>query len=181
MDRTLGERHCHGQAGVGGGVGPARQPRRGSGGVPGAQGVLYLAPEARFETLLNLPEAENIGARVNAAMREIEKHNPQLAGVLPVIALRCDHCGMDLGPETVCGTATVHQVTEIEFRPVVRQYEMQARRCPGCSKVTRARRPQGTEGAFGPNVGSAHGRSGVLPGRPEAQYRSSEEVARRFR
>lgn len=48
-----------------------------------AQGVLYLAPEARFETLLNLPEAENIGARVNAAMREIEKHNPQLAGVLP--------------------------------------------------------------------------------------------------
>ena len=48
-----------------------------------AQGVLYLAPEARFDYLLNLPEAENIGARVNAAMREIEKHNPQLAGVLP--------------------------------------------------------------------------------------------------
>jgi len=48
-----------------------------------AQGVLYLAPEARYDYLLNLPEAENIGARVNAAMREIEKHNPQLAGVLP--------------------------------------------------------------------------------------------------
>ena len=29
------------------------------------------------------PEAENIGAKVNAAMRDIEKHNPQLAGVLP--------------------------------------------------------------------------------------------------
>ena len=48
-----------------------------------AEGILYLAPEARFDTLLNLPEAADIGARVNAAMREIEKHNPQLAGVLP--------------------------------------------------------------------------------------------------
>ena len=48
-----------------------------------AEGVLYLAPEARFEHLLTLPEAENIGARVNAAMRVIEKDNPALAGVLP--------------------------------------------------------------------------------------------------
>ena len=39
--------------------------------------------EARFDYLLNRPEAENIGAKVNAAMRDIEKHNPQLAGVLP--------------------------------------------------------------------------------------------------
>jgi type I restriction enzyme M protein len=48
-----------------------------------ADGVLYLAPEARFDHLLTLPEATDIGARVNAAMREIEKQNPQLAGVLP--------------------------------------------------------------------------------------------------
>ncbi len=48
-----------------------------------ADGVLYLAPEARFDFLLTLPEAADIGARVNAAMREIEKHNSQLAGVLP--------------------------------------------------------------------------------------------------
>jgi type I restriction enzyme M protein len=48
-----------------------------------AEGVLYLAPEGRFEYLLTLPEAANIGAKVNAAMREIEKHNQQLAGVLP--------------------------------------------------------------------------------------------------
>ncbi|WP_305041772.1 class I SAM-dependent DNA methyltransferase [Geoalkalibacter sp.] len=48
-----------------------------------ADGILYLAPEARFDYLLTLPEAADIGARVNAAMREIEKHNPQLAGVLP--------------------------------------------------------------------------------------------------
>jgi type I restriction enzyme M protein len=48
-----------------------------------AEGILYLAPEARFEFLLTLPEVADIGAKVNAAMREIEKHNPQLAGVLP--------------------------------------------------------------------------------------------------
>ena len=48
-----------------------------------ADGVLYLAPEARFDHLLTLPEASDIGAKVNAAMREIEKSNPQLAGVLP--------------------------------------------------------------------------------------------------
>lgn len=48
-----------------------------------ADNVLYLAPEARFDYLLTLPEAANIGAKVNAAMREIEKHNQQLAGVLP--------------------------------------------------------------------------------------------------
>ena len=48
-----------------------------------AAGVLYLSPEARFEHLLNLPEASDIGAKVNAAMRDIEKQNPQLAGILP--------------------------------------------------------------------------------------------------
>jgi type I restriction enzyme M protein len=48
-----------------------------------AEGILYLPTEARFDYLLNRPEAENIGAKVNAAMRDIEKQNPQLAGVLP--------------------------------------------------------------------------------------------------
>ena len=48
-----------------------------------AENVLYLAPEARFDYLLTLPEAADIGGKVNAAMREVEKHNPQLAGVLP--------------------------------------------------------------------------------------------------
>ena len=48
-----------------------------------AEGILYLAPAARFDYLLTLPEAADIGAQVNAAMREIEKSNPQLAGVLP--------------------------------------------------------------------------------------------------
>jgi type I restriction enzyme M protein len=45
--------------------------------------VLYLSPEARFVYLLNLPEAADVGAKVNNAMRAIEKHNKQLAGALP--------------------------------------------------------------------------------------------------
>ncbi len=48
-----------------------------------AKGILYLAPEARFDTLLTLPEVADISARVNAAMRKIEKANPQLPGMLP--------------------------------------------------------------------------------------------------
>lgn len=48
-----------------------------------ADGVLYLVPHARFDHLLHLPEAADIGAKINDAMREIEKHNPQLASVLP--------------------------------------------------------------------------------------------------
>ena len=48
-----------------------------------AEGVLYLTPNARFEKLLHLPEGSNAGKTINEAMRDIEKHNPQLAGVLP--------------------------------------------------------------------------------------------------
>lgn len=48
-----------------------------------AEGVLYLAPNARFDKLLHLPEGSNAGKAINEAMRDIEKHNPQLAGVLP--------------------------------------------------------------------------------------------------
>jgi len=48
-----------------------------------AESVLYLSPEARFDYLLTLPESADIGAKVNAAMRDIELHNPMLAGVLP--------------------------------------------------------------------------------------------------
>ena len=38
---------------------------------------------ARFDYLLDLPEATDIGAKVNDAMRDVEKCNQQLAGVLP--------------------------------------------------------------------------------------------------
>lgn len=48
-----------------------------------AESVIYLPQLARFEHLLNLPEGTNVGQAINEAMSEIEKHNPQLAGVLP--------------------------------------------------------------------------------------------------
>lgn len=48
-----------------------------------AERVLYIPENALFETLLNLPEAKNIGAKVNEAMRDIEKQNPHLGGILP--------------------------------------------------------------------------------------------------
>jgi type I restriction enzyme M protein len=53
---------------------------------PGAyhsEGVLYLTPNARFEHLLALPEGGKVGQAINDAMRDIERHNPNLAGVLP--------------------------------------------------------------------------------------------------
>ena len=48
-----------------------------------AEGVLFLTPSARFDYLLQRPEGSNVGGAVNEAMADIEKHNPQLAGVLP--------------------------------------------------------------------------------------------------
>jgi len=48
-----------------------------------AEGVLFLTANARFDHLLGLPEGASIGKAVNEGMRDIEKHNPQLAGVLP--------------------------------------------------------------------------------------------------
>ena len=48
-----------------------------------SEGILYLPPHSRFDYLLNLPEAADIGAKVNDAMRDIEKYNTSLSGVLP--------------------------------------------------------------------------------------------------
>jgi type I restriction enzyme M protein len=48
-----------------------------------AQGVLYLPPEARFATLVDLPEGANLGKALNDAMTAIEAENPSLKGVLP--------------------------------------------------------------------------------------------------
>ena len=44
-----------------------------------AEGILYLPAEARFDYLLNRPEAENIGAKVNAAMRDVAKCEVRVA------------------------------------------------------------------------------------------------------
>lgn len=48
-----------------------------------ARGVLYLPPEARFSRLIQLPEGENIGQALNAAMKAIETENDDLKSVLP--------------------------------------------------------------------------------------------------
>lgn len=48
-----------------------------------AENVIFLPPEARFDFLLNLPEAKNIGTKLNEAMRSVEKQNSDLAGILP--------------------------------------------------------------------------------------------------
>src|SRR3984893_16489721 len=48
-----------------------------------AEGVLYLSPNARFDYLLALPEGEAVGKALSDAMRDVEKNNPSLSGVLP--------------------------------------------------------------------------------------------------
>ena len=48
-----------------------------------AEGVLYLPEQARYDYLLELPESEDIGQKVNEAMEAIEEENPELADVLP--------------------------------------------------------------------------------------------------
>jgi len=48
-----------------------------------ARGVLYLPKTARFSTLLNLPEGEDIGKGINDAMHAIEADNEELQGSLP--------------------------------------------------------------------------------------------------
>jgi len=76
------------RAGEGKGEGKSASSRRGPSRIddPGAyhaEGVIYLTPNARYERLLGLPEGSNVGQAINEAMADIEKHNPQLAGVLP--------------------------------------------------------------------------------------------------
>jgi len=44
---------------------------------------VYLPSNARFQTLLDLPEGENVARAINDAMKAIEDENPDLRGVLP--------------------------------------------------------------------------------------------------
>jgi len=48
-----------------------------------AEGLVYLAPQARFGALLELPEGSDLGKAVNEAMRLVEQHNAELKGILP--------------------------------------------------------------------------------------------------
>ena len=45
--------------------------------------MLYVPDEARLSHLVGLPEGHDLGAAVDAAMRAIETHNPELKDVLP--------------------------------------------------------------------------------------------------
>ena len=55
-----------------------------------AQGVLYLPDEARFSTLLNLPEGADIGKAINNAMKAVEAENETLKDVFPSTYNRLD-------------------------------------------------------------------------------------------
>ncbi len=48
-----------------------------------ARSVLFIPQEARLSHLVNLPERENLGSAVDAAMRLVETHNTELKDVLP--------------------------------------------------------------------------------------------------
>ena len=43
----------------------------------------YLAPKARYDYLLNLPEEEDIAKAIKDAMASIEEYKPELKGILP--------------------------------------------------------------------------------------------------
>jgi type I restriction enzyme M protein len=48
-----------------------------------ARGVMYLPPDARFASLLELEEGADLGQALNDAMAAVERENDDLRGVLP--------------------------------------------------------------------------------------------------
>jgi type I restriction enzyme M protein len=56
-----------------------------------ARGVMYLPSEARWSSLMQLPESANIGKTINDAMRLIEDENDDLKDVLPKTYNRLDN------------------------------------------------------------------------------------------
>ncbi|WP_197210979.1 type I restriction-modification system subunit M N-terminal domain-containing protein [Synechococcus sp. CBW1004] len=62
-----------------------------------SEGLLYLPPGSRYQELLDLPEAADIGARLNEAMGLIEQHNskgtpekPDRISTVPIMRLAAD-------------------------------------------------------------------------------------------
>ncbi|MBI3617428.1 MAG: N-6 DNA methylase, partial [Candidatus Omnitrophica bacterium] len=43
----------------------------------------YIPEEATYSYLMSLPESKNIGKAINEAMKAVEEHNRELAGILP--------------------------------------------------------------------------------------------------
>jgi type I restriction-modification system DNA methylase subunit len=56
-----------------------------------AGGVIYLTAAAGFDHLLSLPESADLGKAINDAMRAVEAHNPDLAGILPKSYTSIEH------------------------------------------------------------------------------------------
>ncbi len=48
-----------------------------------SKGAIFLPGEAHFDYLVGLPDSEDIGAKIDAAMRLVEEENETLKGVLP--------------------------------------------------------------------------------------------------
>jgi len=48
-----------------------------------AKGVLFIPEKATYSYLMSLSESSNIGKAINEAMKAIEAHNHELAGILP--------------------------------------------------------------------------------------------------
>ena len=55
--------------------------------------ALMLAPSARYDEILRTPKDGNLGAALGAAMEEIERASPPLAGQLPKDYARFDNDG----------------------------------------------------------------------------------------
>ncbi len=56
-----------------------------------ASGAIYLNGKARFKYLLELPENENTGLKINESVDLIEKDNPDLKDILPKIYTKMDN------------------------------------------------------------------------------------------
>jgi type I restriction enzyme M protein len=56
-----------------------------------ARGVIYIPEQARWQTLINLPESANLGKVINDSMRAIEVENEDLKDVLPKTYNRLDN------------------------------------------------------------------------------------------
>ena len=64
----------------------ASSRRRGSGDIKSqvqAEGAMYVPDEALFTQLLAIPEGENIGVKVNDAMKALEAENEAIKDALP--------------------------------------------------------------------------------------------------
>ncbi len=56
-----------------------------------SKGVLFIPENARFSRLQKLPEGEDLGAAINAAMKQIEAENEELKDILPKTYTRIEN------------------------------------------------------------------------------------------